>query len=154
MEETTMTTERWNDEMLDRFASTVTTAIQANNDAIAAGNARMDRLEQVVTELTQVVGSNNRYMEAFSQDLRRYTENLDNISQQLAASTARANDERYETSTRLSSMSRKLTGVDIKIDRLLGQREISGDVTEDLRNLEAAARELLDKLNNRDNPES
>jgi ABC-type transporter Mla subunit MlaD len=82
-----MTTERWTEEMLDRVASTVTTAIQVNTQAIAADNERMDRLDEAILELTQLVGSNNRFLEAFSQDLRRYTENLDNISQQLAAST-------------------------------------------------------------------
>lgn len=87
-----MSVERWTDEPLDRFASTVATSIQANNDAIAAntraiaaGNERMDRLEHVVTELTQVVGSNNGCLESFSQDFRRYNESLENFLRQYIA---------------------------------------------------------------------
>jgi hypothetical protein len=80
-----MTTERWTDETLDRFALTVATAIPANNDTIAAGNERMDRLEHVVTELTQVVGSNNGCLESFSQDFRRYNESLENFLRQYIA---------------------------------------------------------------------
>ncbi len=42
-----MTTERWTDETLDRFASTITMAIAANNEAIAASNDRLTRIEQL-----------------------------------------------------------------------------------------------------------
>jgi hypothetical protein len=48
-----MTYERWTDESLDRFASTITTAIAANVEliaanavAIAAGNERINRIDE------------------------------------------------------------------------------------------------------------
>jgi hypothetical protein len=55
-----MTTERWIDETLDRFASAVGTSIQANNEQIAANsqaiasrNGRMILMESAITELSQ-----------------------------------------------------------------------------------------------------
>jgi hypothetical protein len=36
-----MTTERWTDESLDRFASTVAAAITANNEQIAANSEQI-----------------------------------------------------------------------------------------------------------------
>lgn len=77
-----------------------------------------------LTRIEQLVESNNRFLESFSQDLRRYTENMDRISQQLAASTATANEARYESNTRLSAVSSRLNTVDSKlddIDRKLGR---------------------------------
>jgi uncharacterized coiled-coil protein SlyX len=110
-----MTTERWTDETLDRFASTVVTAITANNEAIAASNERLTRIEQLVesnsqkiTDLTQVVASNNRFLESFSQDLRRYTDNMDRLTHQLAATTSNANQDRMDITTRLSAINRKV----------------------------------------------
>jgi hypothetical protein len=46
-----MTTERWTDETLDRFAATVATAIAANHEAIAASHERLTRMESAVTGL-------------------------------------------------------------------------------------------------------
>jgi hypothetical protein len=111
-------TERWTDETLDRFASMVATAIQANNDAIAAN--RVESNERL-TRIEQLVESNNRFLESFSQDLRRYTDNMDRLTQQLAATTSNANQDRMDSNTRLSVISGKLNTIDGKIDRLLQQ---------------------------------
>jgi uncharacterized coiled-coil protein SlyX len=78
-------------------------------------DARMSRIEQVlegnsqrIIELTQVVASNNRFLESFSQDLRRYTDNMDRLTHQLAATTSNANQDRMDTTTRLSAINRKV----------------------------------------------
>jgi uncharacterized coiled-coil protein SlyX len=78
-------------------------------------DARMSRIEQVVegnsqriTELTQVVASNNRFLGSFSQDLRRYTDNMDRLTHQLAATTSNANQDRMDITTRLSAINRKV----------------------------------------------
>jgi hypothetical protein len=55
-------TERRTNETLDRFASTVSSAIMSSNERLA-------RIEQLVE-------SNNRFLKTFSQDLRQYTDNM------------------------------------------------------------------------------
>jgi response regulator RpfG family c-di-GMP phosphodiesterase len=104
-------TERWTDETLDRFASTVVTAITANNEAIAASNERLTRIEQLVE-------SNNRFLEAFTQrvdrlaeKVDRLTDNTDRVIQQMAASTSNANQERMDVTTRLSAINRKVEAI-------------------------------------------
>jgi chromosome segregation ATPase len=46
-------TERWTDETLDRFASTVGASIQANSEAISSSNGRLTRMEAAIAELSQ-----------------------------------------------------------------------------------------------------
>lgn len=97
-------TERWTDDRLDRFASTVATAIEASNE-------RLNRIEQLVE-------SNNRFLEAFTQHVDqlaqkvdRLTDNTDRVIQQIAASTSNANQDRMEVNTRLSAIGRKVDAI-------------------------------------------
>jgi paraquat-inducible protein B len=97
-------TERWTDETLDRFASTVSTAISSSNE-------RLTRIEQLVE-------SNNRFLESFGQDVKqltqkvdRLTDNTDRVIQQMAASTSNANQERMDVTTRLSAINRKVDAI-------------------------------------------
>jgi predicted RNase H-like nuclease (RuvC/YqgF family) len=99
-----MTTERWTDESLDRFASTVAAAITANNEQIAANSTQLMRIGQLVE-------SNNRFLEALGQDLRRYSDNMDRLSNQLANATSNANQDRMESTTRLSAINRKVDAI-------------------------------------------
>jgi ABC-type transporter Mla subunit MlaD len=88
-------TERWTDETLDRFASTVSTAIASSNERLTRIEQLVETNSQKITDLTQVVASNNRFLESFSQDLRRYTDNMDRLTHQLAATTANNNQDRW-----------------------------------------------------------
>jgi phage-related tail protein len=104
-------TERWTDETLDRFASTVATAIQANNEAISASNERLTRIEQLVE-------SNNRFLEAFGQDVQllsgkidRLADTTDQVVRQMASTTSNANQERMDVTTRLSAINRKVDAI-------------------------------------------
>lgn len=104
-------TERWTDETLDRFASTVVTAITANNEAIAASNERLARIEQLVE-------SNNRFLETFGQDVKQLTQKIDRLAdttdqvvRQMAATTSSANQERMDVTTRLSALNRKVDAI-------------------------------------------
>jgi methyl-accepting chemotaxis protein len=97
-------TERWTDETLDRFASTVSTAI-------ASSNERLTRIEQLVE-------SNNRFLESFGQDVKqltqkvdRLTDNTDRVIQQMASTTSNANQERMDVTTRLSALNRKVDAI-------------------------------------------
>ncbi len=104
-------TERWTDETLDRFASTVVTAITANNEAIAASNDRLTRIEQLVE-------SNNRFLETFGQDVKQLTQKIDRLAdttdqvvRQMAATTSSANQDRMDVNTRLSAINRKVEAI-------------------------------------------
>ena len=125
-----MTRQQWNHEMLDQFATAVTQAISAGNERVdrleqaieadrAASNQRMTQFDQRLdrfaleshqrlTRIEQSVESNNRFLEAFSQDLRRYTDNMDRLTQQLSAVTAGSNQDRMEVNTRLSAIQRRV----------------------------------------------
>jgi hypothetical protein len=111
-------TERWTDETLDRFATTVATAIQANNDAnaangqltaanaqaIAASNERLSRIERLVE-------SNNRFLESFGQDVKQLTQNMDRLTQQMASTISNSNQDRMDVTTRLSAINRKVDAI-------------------------------------------
>ena len=107
-------TERWTDETLDRFASTVSKAITASNE-------RLTRIEQLVE-------SNNRFLETFGQDVKqltqkvdRLTDNTDRVIQQMASTTSNANQDRMDITTRLSAINRKVEVIEGKVDSLLQQ---------------------------------
>jgi len=44
------------------------------------GNERMNRFEIGLEETRKLVDSNNRFLESFSQDLRKYTESMNNLA--------------------------------------------------------------------------
>ncbi len=64
-------TERWTDETLDRFATTITTSIQANIAAIAASTERTPRIDAAIAELSQ---AQLRMMQESSEYRRDMTE--------------------------------------------------------------------------------
>lgn len=107
---------------LDRIEAVLEQFITASEQDRRASDERMRqidaRLEQFITtsdermtRVEQVVDSNNRFLESFSQDLRRYTDNMDRLTQQLAATTSNANQDRLETNTRLSAINRKVDAI-------------------------------------------
>jgi methyl-accepting chemotaxis protein len=64
-----MTTERWTDESLDRFASTVVAAITASNEQIAANSEQIAANSKQIaanseqlTRIGQLVESNNLFL--------------------------------------------------------------------------------------------
>jgi uncharacterized protein (DUF3084 family) len=106
-----VTTERWTDESLDRFASTVAAAITANNEQIAANSEQIAANSAQLMRIGQLVESNNRFLEALGQDLRRYSDNMDRLSNQLANATSSANQDRMDSTTRPSAINRKVDAI-------------------------------------------
>jgi ATP phosphoribosyltransferase len=92
-----MTTERWDDAKLDKFASTV-------ERAITASDKRLTRIEQVVE-------SNNRFLESFSQDLKRYTDSMNNLATRIDGVIATNNQDRQETNSRLGGIQRQVSAL-------------------------------------------
>jgi chromosome segregation ATPase len=104
-------TERWTDETLDRFASTVATGIQANNEAIAANAQAIADSNERLTRIEQLVESNNRFLESFGQDVKQLTQNMSQLTQQMSSTIANSNQDRMDVTTRLSAINRKVDAI-------------------------------------------
>jgi hypothetical protein len=64
-----MTTERWTDESLDRFAATITTAIAANVELIAANAGVIAASNDLLTRIEQLQESAARSIQALGDDI-------------------------------------------------------------------------------------
>ena len=96
-----------NSDRLDRVEALLEQFITASVADRQASNERMTRIEQSteqhrqesnerLTRIEQVVESNNRFLEAFSIDLRRYTETLNNFATRIDGVIATNNQDRQE----------------------------------------------------------
>lgn len=85
----------------------------------AASNERMTRIEQSsderLTRIEQVVESNNKFLESFSVDLRRYTDSMNNLATRIDGVIATSNQDRQETNTRLSAIARQVSAIAQKL---------------------------------------
>lgn len=94
-----MTTERWDDEKLDKLAAIV-------QQSIVSSDERMTRIEQQLaasndrlTCIEQVVESNNRFLESFSQDIKTYTDSMNNIATRMDGIIATTGYDRQDVSS-------------------------------------------------------
>lgn len=72
--------------------------------AITASDERLTRIEQVVE-------SNNRFLESFSQDLKRYTDSMNNLATRIDGVIATNNQDRQETNSRLGAIQRQVSAI-------------------------------------------
>lgn len=91
---------------------------QRLEQSMAASDQRMTRIEQSMaasdqrlTRIEQIVESNNRFLESFSGDLRRYTDSMNNLATRIDGVIASNNQDRQETNSRLSAIQRQLSAV-------------------------------------------
>ena len=107
---------------LDRIETLLEQFITASVADRQASNERMTRLEQAMedqrhesnerlTRVELVVESNNRFLEAFSTDLRRYTETLNNFATRIDGVIATTNQDRQDSNTRLSAIQRQVSAI-------------------------------------------
>ncbi|MBV9388236.1 MAG: hypothetical protein JOZ78_17585 [Chroococcidiopsidaceae cyanobacterium CP_BM_ER_R8_30] len=92
--------------------------------SIVASNERMTKLEQSMvksderlTRIEQVVESNNRFLEAFGQSVKKFTDTATVLNQRLDGVIASANSDRLETNTRLSRIENKVNQILEGIDQ-------------------------------------
>ena len=126
-------TERWTDESLDRFASTVTSAIAASNDRLA-------QTEQIVASNARAIAANSEAIAASRESMAELKEVSLAISRdvaQLVATQQAAEQERAELrqatlgiANLLSSLDsdrptilRKLNAIENKVDRILERED-------------------------------
>ncbi len=77
---------------------------QKLQDSVEASNERLTRIEQSVE-------SNNRFLESFSQDLRTYTDSMNNLANRLDGVIAASNYNRDETIARLARIDSKVSAI-------------------------------------------
>lgn len=74
-------------------------------------NERMTRIESGSERLEQVVISNNRFLESFSTDIRRYVDTMNNFAARLDGIIATSNQDRLEANTRLAAIGRQVAAM-------------------------------------------
>lgn len=135
-----MTTERWDDEKLDKLASIVQQSMVASDERLTrieqqlaestarieqqlaeskqASDARMTRIEQQLeasderlTRIEQIVESNNRFLESFSQDIKNYTNSMNNIATRMDGIIATSNQDRQDVNSRLARIQNQVSAI-------------------------------------------
>lgn len=98
-----------NSDRLDKIEILLESFITASIADRQASNERMTRLEQStaasdkrLTRIEQIVESNNKFLESFSTDLRRYTDSMNNLATSIDGVIATSNQDRQETNSRRS----------------------------------------------------
>lgn len=83
--------------------------------SIIASDERMTRMEQAAearfTRLEQLVESNNRFLEAFSSDLRGYVREMQEERRRNNATIAGVNQDRQDMTSQLSAVRRKVDAI-------------------------------------------
>jgi phage-related tail protein len=113
-----MTTERWTDESLDRFAATITTAIAANNEAIAASNERLTRIEQLQGSNAEAIAANTSEIAASNKRLTKTEQIVESNARAIQALLDSMGEERAERHE-LREATIRLSGVSEGIANLL-----------------------------------
>jgi methyl-accepting chemotaxis protein len=91
-------------ERLDRIETLLEQFIAASVADRQASNERLTRIEQVVE-------SNNRFLESFSQDLKQYTDSMNNFATRIEGIIAANNQDRQETNSRLAAIQRQVAAI-------------------------------------------
>lgn len=74
-------------------------------------NERMTRIENGLDRVEQIVESNNRFLESFSTDIRRYTDTMNNLATRIDGVIATSNQDRDESNSRLSTIQRQVSAI-------------------------------------------
>lgn len=74
-------------------------------------NERMTRVESGLERLEQATRSNNRFLESFSTDIRRYVDTMNNLATRIDGVIATSNQDRMETNSRLQVIQRQVSAI-------------------------------------------
>lgn len=96
---------------LDRIESLLESFIAASLADRQASNDRMTRIEEGLERTERVVESNNRFLESFSSDLRRYTDSMNNLANRIDGVIATNNQDRQEANSRLAAIQRQVSAI-------------------------------------------
>ena len=90
--------------------------------SLTASDERLTRIEFLVvsnhqesnerlTRIEQVVESNNRFLESFSQDLRLYSDSMNNFASRIDGVIATNNQDRQDANSRLATIQRQVGAI-------------------------------------------
>ncbi|MEB3336394.1 MAG: hypothetical protein VKJ46_02960 [Leptolyngbyaceae bacterium] len=113
-----MDTSSNNSDRLQQIEALIQQFIAATAESKRASDERFARMEQNkiesderLTRMEQMVESNNRFLEAFSQDIRRYIDEMQEQRRRTDTAIAATNQDRQETNARLGTIQRKVDGI-------------------------------------------
>lgn len=116
-------TERWTDEMLDRFASTVATAITSSNE-------RMGRIEQAIEAEAIASRERHRELDAKFDRLMSLSERVIGVQDRLLTTQEQHQDRLRQHEARIARQDALIERLDTIIERLVyreGQDDRQGD---------------------------
>ena len=96
---------------LDRIEGLLESFIAASVVDRQTSNERMNRIEEGLERLEQVVSSNNRFLESFSSDLKSYTDSMNNFATRIDGVIATNNQDRQEANSRLATIQRQVSAI-------------------------------------------
>lgn len=108
--------------LLESFIAASLASSQASNDRMTRleqtmeanhreSNDRMTRIEEGLERTERIVESNNRFLESFSTDLRRYTDSMNNLATRIDGVIATNNQDRQEANSRLAAIQRQVSAI-------------------------------------------
>jgi hypothetical protein len=125
-----MTTERWTDESLDRFASTITTAIAANVELIAANAGAIAASNERLTRIEQLHESAAGSIQALGDDIAELRLTVREGFEQSSEERAELRQATLGIANLLASLDsdrptilRKLNAIENKVDRILERED-------------------------------
>lgn len=109
-------------ERMTRFEQSLEQQKQESNEQMAQQMARFQQYAEYaeqqrkesnerLTRIEQISESNNKFLEAFSVDLQRYTDTMNNLAVRIDGVIATNNQDKQETNTRLSSIQRQVMAI-------------------------------------------
>lgn len=104
--------------LLEQFIIASAASSQASNERMtrleqsqAVSDERMTRVEEGLERIEKIVESNNRFLESFSFDLKRYSDSMNNFVNRTDVIIANSNQHRDETNSRLSAIQRQVNAI-------------------------------------------
>jgi len=99
------------DQRMTRLEQAMERDRQESNERMTRFESGLERIEAGLEETRQLVHSNNRFLESFSQDLRKYTESMHNLATRIDGVIATSNQDRQQTNSRLAVIERMVRAI-------------------------------------------
>lgn len=96
---------------LDRIEELLRQSIIASDERMTRIEQSMLASDQRLTRIEHIVESNNKFLESFSTDLKRYTDSMNNLATRIDGIIASNNQDRDETNSRLANIQRQVSAI-------------------------------------------
>ncbi len=100
---------------LDRIEALLQQSVIASDERMTRIEHRLEqsmvKSDERMTRVEQIVESNNKFLESFSADLRRYTGSMNNLATRIDGVIATSNQDRQESNSRLAVIQRQVAAI-------------------------------------------